>query len=110
MIDKNTMSLVTELFEKCSPVFLGLGDAQRQKLILDIAESGKEGINVNSLAAKSNLSRPAVSHHLKVLRDYGLVQQMKNGTQIFYKISLMTAMENFRALLDEMTKIASSFN
>lgn len=110
MIDEKTMTLLKELFINCSPYFLGLGDAQRQKLIMDIASSGEEGINVNSLAAISNLSRPAVSHHLKVLKDYGLVISVKKGTQIFYRLKLLDAMKKVRALLDEMEKIAVKLN
>lgn len=105
MIDENTMNEVRNLFENCSPIFIGLGDSQRQKLLLDISESGECGTNVSSLASKSNLSRPAVSHHLKVLKDCGLVTSVKKGTQIFYKLKIVGAMQKVQALLDEMKKI-----
>ena len=104
MDDEKTTEKVKKLFEDCSPVFIGLGDEQRQKLILDIAEAGTDGINVTSLAAKSHLSRPAVSHHLKVLKDCGLIVPLKKGTQIFYRLNLLEPMERVRKLMDEMDR------
>ncbi|MBQ0052720.1 MAG: winged helix-turn-helix transcriptional regulator [Treponema sp.] len=105
MIEEKTMKRARELFENCSPVFLALGDAQRQNLVMDIAESGEEGLNVSTLASKSHLSRPAISHHLKVLKDYGLLEPVKKGTQIFYKLKIVDAVESVQLLLDEMKAI-----
>ena len=62
------------MFNSCSPLFIALGDEVRQKLVLDIVDAGAEGINVKNLSAKSRLSRPAISHHLKVLKDSGLIE------------------------------------
>ena len=62
---------------------------------MDIAEAGKEGINVSNLSAKSNLSRPAISHHLKVLKDADLIKPLKVGTQIFYQLNLT---DNFKTI------------
>ena len=79
MIDKATLEKTKSLFDKCSPLFLALGDSQRQKILMDIAEAGE--INVSDLASMSSLSRPAVSHHLKLLKDYGVVAAIKKGTK-----------------------------
>lgn len=68
----------------CVPIFIAFGDEVRQHLFFDIALSGENGINVNSLTEKSHLSRPAISYHLKVLKSAGLVKYAKKGTQIFY--------------------------
>lgn len=84
-------------FNTCAPVFIALSDTYRQQLIFDIIEAGKEGINVTNLSAKSNLSRPAISHHLKVLKDSGLVVPKKIGTQVFYQLNLD---EKFETLLN----------
>lgn len=89
-------------FKYCAPIFIALGDEIRQKLILDIADAGIEGINVTNLSAKSTLSRPAISHHLKVLKDSGLVSPFKNGTQIFYRLNLK---ENLKEVEDLINSI-----
>ena len=106
MIDTVEIEKVKSLFETCSPVFLALGDEQRQKLLLDMTSNVETGISVNTLASMSSLSRPAVSHHLKVLKNYGLVVCEKKGTQVFYKLNLLEASKNVRYLLDEIEKIA----
>ncbi len=104
MITKVDMEEAKNLFERCSPVFLALGDRQRQKLFLDIAEAGE--VNVSELASMSSLSRPAVSHHLKLLKDYGIVDAIKKGTQIFYKIDIFPALESVISLISAIQKIA----
>jgi len=87
------------LFEKCSRIFIALGDKIRQNLILDIADAGKPGISVANLAAKSNLSRPAISHHLKVLKDSNLLVFEKKGTQMFYKLNIAENIDNIKKLV-----------
>lgn len=41
---------------------------------------------VNELAAMLPVSRPAVSQHLRVLKEAGLVQDRKNGTRRVYQV------------------------
>lgn len=77
---------------------------------MDIAEAGKEGINVSNLSAKSKLSRPAISHHLKVLRDSGLIKPLKIGTQIFYQLNLTENFKIVSELIRSMENILSKIN
>lgn len=102
MLDPEKLIRFHKLFRTCTPLFIALSDEYRQKLILDIADAGEEGLNVSNLSAKSTLSRPAISHHLKVLKDSGLIVPLKEGTQIFYKLSLD---ENFKIMSDLLTSI-----
>ncbi len=93
------------MLNKCGPVFLALGDEVRQKLIIDILEAGEDGINVSSLTSKSSLSRPAISHHLKVLKNSGFVKTVKNGTQVFYRISVSENFSEIDKLITETLRI-----
>ena len=45
MIDREEIHRVLKTFNSCVPLFIALSDEARQKLILDIAEAGKDGIN-----------------------------------------------------------------
>ena len=74
-------------FNTCIPLFIAIGDECRQHLLLEIAQAGSEGINVSTLTETFHLSRPAISYHLKMLKDCGLIKPFKKGTQIFYSIS-----------------------
>jgi DNA-binding transcriptional ArsR family regulator len=65
--------------------FSALGDPYRQKILL-IFEPGEE-LCVNEIARLFSLSRPAVSHHLKVLRDAGLLVSEKRGKEVYYRVN-----------------------
>jgi DNA-binding transcriptional ArsR family regulator len=86
-----------DLFRTCIPLFQALSDPARQDIILMLAETEK--LSVNEIAERSHLSRPAVSHHLKVLRDVGLVGIEQKGTQRFYFLSLDEAIATLKQLI-----------
>lgn len=107
MIEAEELHRFTKMFKTCTPLFIALSDEYRQKLILDIADAGEEGLNVTSLSAKSHLSRPAISHHLKVLKDSGLIKPQKNGTQIFYKLNITEDLKILDDLINSMHLVIS---
>ena len=108
MLDKAEIRKTLKTFNSCVPFFIAMSDEYRQQLIMDIAEAGKEGINVSNLSAKSKLSRPAISHHLKVLKDAGLIKPLKIGTQIFYKLALNKNIETLEEFIDSIKKVIDS--
>ena len=72
-------------FEDCRKLMIALGDENRQHLILEMVRLGKyTGVRVGELAERSHLSRPAVSHHLQILKDAGIVKLRREGTQNYY--------------------------
>ena len=98
-------------FEVLSPIFIALSDSVRQNLFMLLLEAGVEGMNVGDLTANTHLSRPAISHHLKVLKDNGLVVSHKSGTQIFYYVKMGEYIDEFRQfheLLNEMIQSIDS--
>ena len=105
LLDPEEIHPILQKFHHCAPFFIALGDEARQKLILDIADAGKGGSNVTDLSAKSSLSRPAISHHLKVLKDSGLIVPDKRGTQIFYKLNLKENFREIEELLSSMQNV-----
>lgn len=60
-----------------------LGD-QTRRAIFERLRRGPS--SVGELAAELPVSRPAVSQHLRVLREAGLVTERKNGTRRIYRI------------------------
>ena len=66
-------------------ILIALGDEMRQHLILVMMRSGEcSGMRVNDIAEKTSLSRPAVSHHLQILKDAGIVKMRREGTRNYY--------------------------
>lgn len=92
-------------FNACIPLLITLGDSTRQKLYLDIAQAGKEGLNVASITDKSKLSRPAISYHLKMMKDCGLIKANKQGTQIFYSVTYSKKFMAFREVMHNIEEI-----
>jgi DNA-binding transcriptional ArsR family regulator len=64
-------------------VFAALANPVRRQLLDRIR---REPQPVKSLAAGSHLQRPAISEHLKVLRDAGLVVEETRGRENFYHL------------------------
>ncbi|MCU0898701.1 MAG: metalloregulator ArsR/SmtB family transcription factor [Burkholderiales bacterium] len=65
-------------------IFVALGDEHRQRILL-LFERG-ERLNVGQIASVSTLSRPAVSHHLKILREAGVLASEKLGKEVWFWI------------------------
>lgn len=107
MIDPKKIEQALEEFKSCSKIFIALGDSTRQKICLDLAAASLDGINVADLSEKTILSRPAISHHLKVLKDAGIVEPIKKGTQIFYKLRLKDSFIPMKALMQTIETILS---
>lgn len=76
---------LSENFAACSKILSAIGDETRQHLILEMLKIGDcGGVRVGKITEKTNLSRPAVSHHLRIMKDAGLVKVRKEGTRNFY--------------------------
>lgn len=71
-----------KLFRDVLPLFNAMGDPTRQQIILLLAHHHR--LNVRELTSYTDMSRPAVSHHLKVLREAGLVEEERDGTKRYY--------------------------
>jgi len=86
-----------ERFRRCLPLFQALGEAVRQDIIFALAEH--ETLTVNRIAEYSHLSRPAISHHLRVLREAGLVAMEQKGKEHWYTLTLDQALEDMKRLI-----------
>lgn len=72
-------------FERCQKILLALGDENRQHLILEMIKIEEcDGMRVGTITEKTNLSRPAVSHHLQILKDAGILKMRREGTKNYY--------------------------
>ena len=63
-------------------MFVALGDEHRQRILL-MFEPG-ERLTVGQIVAASTLSRSAVAHHLKVLREARILHREKVGKEVWY--------------------------
>ena len=71
---------------KTAEVFKALGDETRLNIIRLIAAAGNR-LCVGMLAQKLGISQPAVSQHLKTLRNAGLIVADREGLHVHYVLA-----------------------
>lgn len=94
-----TLDGVLKSFRDCAPIFLALGDKFRQDIIMVLAEAQR--LNVTQISERIPLSRPAISHHLKVLKQAGLIELDRVSRENFYLLSLDSALSDLRRLVEQ---------
>jgi ArsR family transcriptional regulator len=75
--------MTTDEAERMAVLLKALADPVRLRLMSLIAASDESC--VCELAPSFGLSQPTISHHLKVLRDAGLVDCERRGTWVYYR-------------------------
>ena len=76
--------------------FRALADPTRVAIVNRL--SGAEELCVCDLTAAFELSQPTISHHLRILREAGLVESARRGTWAFYRL-VPEAVDALRATL-----------
>lgn len=71
--------------EKLSEIFKALSNSIRLKIVIGLLE--KSECNVNLMAEKLGISQPNVSQHLTILKNAGIIEGYRKGTQICYKVT-----------------------
>ncbi len=83
----------------------GVGDPKRLLIIYLVSE---RPYNVTELTELLNVSQPTVSHHLRILRDRGIVEARREGTTTYYKLGdarIIQALELMRAfVIDKLSQ------
>jgi ArsR family transcriptional regulator, arsenate/arsenite/antimonite-responsive transcriptional repressor len=83
--------------ERLAKVAKALGDPIRLQLV-DVLRANAGKVCVCELVPLFDLSQPTVSHHLKVLRDAGIVDSERQGLWAYYYV-LPSALEDLRGWL-----------
>ncbi len=65
-----------------SEIFIALGDPTRRAIFERLSRDGEQTVHV--LTDDSGVSQPAVSKHLRVLKDAGLVSYRREGRETHY--------------------------
>ena len=90
-------AVVTQPARAVDP-FEALGDPTRRELLRQLSGGDR---SVSELAATLPISRPAVSRHLRVLRQAGLVDEVPRGTRRIYHLQEQ-GIEAVRAYLEQV--------
>jgi DNA-binding transcriptional ArsR family regulator len=69
-------------WQPAARVFMALGEPHRQRILLMFERD--ERLSIGQIVAASTLSRTAVAHHLRVLREAGVLRSRKVGREVWY--------------------------
>jgi len=92
----------TKSFEDEAPLFKALADPYRLRILTTLARAEQE-VCVCDFTAALPLNQPTVSHHLRVLREAGLVTSERRGTWVYYQLA-PDAIEQVQFAVDSVFK------
>lgn len=94
------MKCITEIpadFKDTADIFIALGDEHRQRILLAFEKGEK--LNIQQIVSTTPLSRTAVTHHLKVLRQSGVLDSEKVGKEVYFWINREVVTEALQRVL-----------
>jgi len=80
-------------------MFKLLADETRLRILFFLGQAGE--LHVTALCSRLQQSQPAVSHHLALLREAGLIEARRDGKHNFYSIR----MEHFEGLMERLVSV-----
>ena len=90
------------VWQPTARIFTALGDPHRQRILL-MFEPG-ERLNIGQIVAGSTLSRTAVAHHLRVLREAGVLKREKTGREVYFWPDVTTVHAALAAVQDYLAE------
>ncbi len=85
-------------FEDTRDLFVAFGDRYRQEIIMILGRDQR--MTVKELAEALELSRPATSHHIKILKQAGLLGERKEGVRRYYYPTLTEGFMKVKQLIE----------
>ena len=99
-----TDSLTREITQLHANICSGLADPRRILILYALKE---KPINVSDLANEVDISQPAASRHLNILRERGMVSAQREGQSVVYTLAderIIQALDLLRAVLADQLK------
>ena len=112
MISQKDITLLIDEFKNSQKILIAIGDQVRQHIIIQMLicnQNGSthcNGMRVGDIAALTKLSRPAISHHLQILKDAVILNMRREGTKHYYYFATDTmTLLNLICLLEHTKQI-----
>lgn len=84
-LDKSKYQEFVQKFNICKIALCAIGNETRQLIIQILIENCKQGgLRVGEIQTKANLSRAALAHHLKILKEANIINVRHEGTKNYY--------------------------
>lgn len=94
--------LNTTAFSVISDLFKMMSDEKRVQIFLLLCHCEECVINISALL---DMSSPAVSHHLKLLKTAGLVISRREGKEVYYTAANTSRSQSLHKLIEEMIEV-----
>ncbi|MDO4634146.1 MAG: metalloregulator ArsR/SmtB family transcription factor [Eubacteriales bacterium] len=96
----------TTEFQAASDVFKLLGDTSRIRIFWLLCHCEECVINISSIV---EMSSPAVSHHLRLLKTSGLIVSRREGKEMYYKAADTPTAQLLHETIEQMIHLACPF-
>lgn len=87
MVEARERALGADVAEHVAATLRAIGDPIRLRVLSAIATAEAGEVSAGELGAMTDVTAPTVSHHLRVLRETGLVTAERRATAVFYRIA-----------------------
>ena len=101
---RNYLRSIPREWRSLAKVFVALGDEHRQRILLTFDKG--EQLTVGQITEVVTLSRPAVSHHLKILREAGVLASERAGREVYLRVNRSLLEDTLVAVLEYVRKEA----
>ena len=95
---RNYLRTIPKEWRTLAKVFVALGDEHRQRILLTFEKD--ERLTVGQIVEVATLSRPAVSHHLKILREAGVLEAERAGREVYLRVNREVLEQTLSTVLD----------
>ena len=92
----------TESFQMIAELLKQLGDSSRIRIFWLLCHCEECVINISSMM---DMSSPAVSHHLRQLKSYGLITSRREGKEVYYKAADTNQAQLLHHMIEQVIKI-----
>ena len=89
-------------FRQITQFFTALGDPIRLQILLLLRD---KALNVGEIAEPFTISRPAISHHLRVLKDANILDSEKRGQEVYYALNAAFIAAELRRIAQKLERI-----
>lgn len=94
----NAHITIEKAFEETRELFVAFGDHYRQEIIIILSKNQR--MTVKELSSQLELSRPATSHHIKILKQAGMLGERKEGVRTYYYPTLRASFDKVKKLIN----------
>jgi ArsR family transcriptional regulator len=98
------MPALRDEVDKLAEIFKAFGDPTRLKILKILVSKTASDVRVADIAEMLGISQPAVSQHLKVLKNIGILNSQREGYRIYYNV-VIDVFKQYKELIDKMFEL-----